>query len=351
MDAVGSSRAALLGVSEGGPMCSLFAATHPDRTVALVMIGSYARRLWAPDYPWGPTETEREAFNQMIESNWGGPLGIEERAPSRANDPVFRNWWAHYLRQGASPGAAVALTRMNAEVDIRDILPFVRVPTLVMHRSGDRCLKVEEGRYVASRIPGAQFVELPGNDHLPFVGDQEALLTRIEDFLRAFGSNVGEEGALATVLSLHHHSMSAPGSQRTPLIASIAAQHRGDVFHEGQAPIVTFDGPGRAIRAGLAIVSALSASGLPTSGGLHTGECVRRKGQVGGIAVSVAHAIAQRAAPQELLISRTVKDLVAGAAFRFVERGKHSAGRDAGDWRVYLVDTVARIERRSEAGT
>ena len=136
MDAAGSARAVLLGVSEGGPMCSLFAATYPERTAALVVIGSYARRLWAPDYPWGPTETERQAFYREIEQNWGGPLGIEDRAPSRAADPQFRKWWAHYLRQGASPGAALALTRMNAEVDVRDVLPLVRVPTLVLHRYG-----------------------------------------------------------------------------------------------------------------------------------------------------------------------------------------------------------------------
>jgi DNA-binding winged helix-turn-helix (wHTH) protein/pimeloyl-ACP methyl ester carboxylesterase len=153
MDAVGSTRAALLGVSEGGPMCSLFAATYPERTLALMMIGSYARRMWAPDYPWGPTEAQRQAFHREIEQHWGGPLGLEERAPSRAADPAFREWWARYLRQGASPGAALALTRMNAEVDVREVLPFVRVPTLVLHRSGDRCLRIDEGRYLASRIP------------------------------------------------------------------------------------------------------------------------------------------------------------------------------------------------------
>lgn len=322
MDAVGSSRAALLGVSEGGPMCSLFAATYPERTVALMMIGSYARRLWAPDYPWGPTDAQREAFYLQIERDWGGPLGIEERAPSRATDPAFRDWWAHYLRQGASPGAALALTKMNAEVDVREILPLVRVPTLILHRTGDRCLKVEEGRYVAARIPNARFVEQPGNDRLPFVGDQEALLTEIERFLTSSASSAGEEGALATVLSLHSHAASGPSSQATLLVTSIARQHRGELSSAGGSPpIVTFDGPARAIRAGLAMVSALSASGVPTSGGLHISECVRRNGHVEGVAVDVANAIARHGAPEELLVSRTVKDLVAGASFRFVERG------------------------------
>ncbi len=164
-------------------MCSLFAATYPDKTEALVMIGSYARRLRDVDYPWGPTPAERDAFCNTLLNEWGGPVGIEERAPSLAHDAEFRDWWSAYLRMGASPGAAVALTRMNAEIDVRAVLPSVRVPTLVLHRSGDRCLHVEEGRYLASHIPGAEFVALPGEDHLPFAGDQEAVLGEIERFL------------------------------------------------------------------------------------------------------------------------------------------------------------------------
>jgi pimeloyl-ACP methyl ester carboxylesterase len=170
-------------VSEWGPLCSLFAATHPEKTEALIMIGSYARRLRDEGYPWGPTRDERDRFCARLLEEWGGPVGIDERAPSRALDPDFRAWWAAYLRMGASPGAAVALTRMNAEVDVRDVLPKLGVPALVIHRTGDRCLKIEEGRYLASRIPGATMVELPGDDHLPFVGDQVALLAAIDQFL------------------------------------------------------------------------------------------------------------------------------------------------------------------------
>src|SRR5918993_10498 len=183
MTAAGSRDAVLLGVSEGGPMCSLFATTYAERTRGLVMIGTYAKRRWAPDYPWAPNVEAGERFLAEIDANWGGPVGIDTRAPSRAADPVFRAWWSNYLRQGASPGAALTLTRMNAEIDVRDVLPFVRVPTLVLHRAGDRCLRVEEGRYVASLVPGAQFVELPGDDHLPFVGNQDAMLDRIGTFL------------------------------------------------------------------------------------------------------------------------------------------------------------------------
>ncbi len=183
LNAVGSRRAALLGVSEGGPMCSLFAATYPEKTEALIMIGTYARRQRAADYPWGPTPEEHDAFCRDILEHWGGPVGIETRAPSVAADPAFRDWWAAYLRMGASPAAAVALTRMNAQIDVRHVLPTIRVPTLVLHRTGDRCLLVEEGRYVASLIPSARYVELPGDDHLPFVGDQDALIGEIERFL------------------------------------------------------------------------------------------------------------------------------------------------------------------------
>jgi pimeloyl-ACP methyl ester carboxylesterase len=183
MDAVGSERAVLIGVSEGGPMCSVFAATYPERTAALVMIGTYAKRIRDEDYPWAPTTEQRDAFFELMQRDWGKPVGIEERAPSMADDEEFRDWWATYLRMGASPGAAVALTKMNAEIDVRNVLPSIRVPTLVIHRSGDMCLKVEEGRYVASQIPGCKYIELGGVDHLPFVGDQLSVLSAIDQFL------------------------------------------------------------------------------------------------------------------------------------------------------------------------
>src|ERR1043165_8770902 len=200
MNAVGSERAALCGVSEGGPMCSLFAATYPEKTLALVMIGTYAKRIRDVDYPWGPTLEQREQFFEVMRQQWGGPVGIEERAPTEAHDPKFREWWAAYLRTGASPAAAVALTQMNAEIDVRNVLPSIRVPSLVIHRRDDQCLKVEEGRYVADRIPNAKFVELPGNDHLPFVGDQDAILDEMEEFLTGVRHRLEPDTVLATVL-------------------------------------------------------------------------------------------------------------------------------------------------------
>ena len=183
MDAAGSRRAVIFGWSEG--VALTFAATYPERAIALVLFGAYARRAWAPDYPWAPTPEERqEGIYDVIAREWGGPVGIEHVAPSRASDPAFRDWWGTYQRRGASPAAALALARMNSSIDVRDFLPRVRVPTLVMHRQHDLNAKLEEGRYIADRIPGARFVEFDGADHLPFASDVESVLRCTEDFVR-----------------------------------------------------------------------------------------------------------------------------------------------------------------------
>ena len=248
MDSVGSTQASLVGVSEGGPMCALFAATYPEKTRALVMIGTYAKRLRDPDYPWAPTREQREAFYQQIRDEWGGPIGLEERAPSVAADPAFRTWWSTYLRMGASPGAALALTKMNAEIDIRGILPSIRVPTLVIHRRNDRTLNVEEGRYVASRIPGARFLELPGNDHLPFVGDQDSMLDEIERFIIEAPMLAPFDRMLATIV---HAELE--GERGIPAFLEHAAREcewfRGRVIASHDTRFIAgFDGPARAIR-------------------------------------------------------------------------------------------------------
>jgi len=184
MVAAGSPEAVVMGVSEGGPMSALFAATFPERTKGLVIYGGYARRTWAPDYPWAARPEARERFFRDIEQNWGGVVDLETIAPSEMNDPSFCDWWATYLRMSASPGAAVTLAKMNTNIDIREELSAIRVPALVLHRSGDRDMNLEEGRYLARHIPGARFVELPGIDHLPFAGDQEPVLGEVEAFVR-----------------------------------------------------------------------------------------------------------------------------------------------------------------------
>jgi pimeloyl-ACP methyl ester carboxylesterase/DNA-binding winged helix-turn-helix (wHTH) protein len=344
MEAVGSERAALLGVSEGGPMCSLFAATYPGKTSALVMIGTYAKRLWDPDYPWAPTVENRGMFFDEIRDHWGGPVGIEVRAPSMAADPAFRAWWSTYLRMGASPGAALRLTQMNSEIDVCRVLPLVRVPTLVLHRTDDRCLLVEEGRYVAARIPDAKFVELPGEDHLPFVGDQDAMLDEIEEFLTGSRRSFELDRVLATVLCGYVvPPAGADGPERLERFYAHARKEnewfRGRCFDlQPGGFISTFDGPARAIRCACGISAAAPRFGIDVRIGLHTGECDIRHDVVAGIAVGTAAQVAMHAAGGEVLVSRTVKDLVAGSGVRFEDRGEHALRGVPGEWRLYSVE-------------
>jgi pimeloyl-ACP methyl ester carboxylesterase/DNA-binding winged helix-turn-helix (wHTH) protein/class 3 adenylate cyclase len=349
MDAVGSERAALLGVSEGGPMCSLFAATYPEKTAALVMIATYAKRIWEPDYPWAPTTEARAHFFEEIRDQWGGPVGLEERAPSVAADPAFRAWWSTYLRMGASPGAALSLTQMNAEIDVRPVLPTVRVPTLILHRTDDRCLHVEEGRYVAERIPGARFVELPGVDHLPFVGDQDAILDEIEEFLIGSRHRLEPDRVLATVLWARvcstsdkaHHAAATP----EPLERFYAHARKEIEWFRGR-PLnlvgegftTTFDGPARAVRCACAISAAAPRFGIDLTIGLHTGECDLSDDRATGVAVDTCAQVAARAASGEVLVSRTVKDLVAGSGLRFDDRGDHLLDEVSGEWRLFAVE-------------
>ena len=350
MDAVGSERAALCGVSEGGPMCSLFAATYPEKTVALVMIGTYAKRIRDDDYPWAPTTAERQHFFQEMQEQWGGPVGLEERAPSMAADPQFREWWAAYLRMGASPGAALALTQMNAEIDVRQVLPSIRVPSLVVHRLGDMCLKVEEGRYVAEKIPGAKYVELPGRDHLPFVGDQDAILDEVEEFLTGVRHRLEDDRVLATVLFTHvegREQLAEHPSSWLELLERLRAQvhknigwFRGrEVDMIGDRPLAIFDGPARAIRCAWAIKETASRLGVQIRAGLHTGECDMVDGKVGGIAAEIGVQVANLAAAGEVLVSNTVKDLVAGSGITFADKGSHRFA-DSADWRLFAVRSV-----------
>ena len=367
MDAVGSERAALCGVSEGGPMCSLFAATYPEKTLALVMIGTYAKRIRDDDYPWAPTTEQRQHFFEEMREQWGGPVGLEERAPSVAGDPKFREWWATYLRMGASPGAALALTQMNADIDVRQVLPSVHVPTLVIHRTGDQCLKVEEGRYVAERIPSAKYVELPGQDHLPFVGDQDAILDEVEEFLTGVRQTLERDTVLATVLFTRiidskEHAKRLGDERWYALLNRLHVQVRKEIewFRGrqidmvGDRPLAIFDGPARAIRCACAITESASRLGVMMRAGLHTGECemvglpgeVSSGVKVGGIAPLVGAQVANRAAAREVLVSSTVKDLVAGSGIEFADKGVHTLTDVPGDWRLFAVDRGTVTLRR-----
>ncbi|HYZ84580.1 MAG TPA: alpha/beta fold hydrolase [Bryobacteraceae bacterium] len=344
LDAVGSERAVICGVSEGGPMSALFAATYPERTSALIMIGTYAKRVRDAEYPWGPTAEERDAFLEEIETHWGGPIGIDERAPSKAGDPKFRDWWSAYLRMGASPGAAVALTRMNAQIDVRNVLPTIHVPTLVLHRTGDRCLKVEEGRYVASLVPGAKLLELPGEDHLPFTGNQEDVLEAIEDFLCSTVSGAKAQRVLATVLSASIGKEGwSPGDQLSHFEPQLRRELEWFGGHDLRSPgsanvLAAFDGPARAIRCACVLTAHATRLGIPLSAGLHTGECDRfGPSDLRGPAVEIATEIASRTPPGEVIVSRTVRDLVAGSGIEFTAHGVLALGSGLGEWPLLRV--------------
>ena len=350
MDAAGSERAALMGVSEGGPMCALFAATYPERTAALVIIGGYPRRLSAPDYSFATTREDYDHFMAEVERDWGGPVGLEARAPSMADDPRFRDWWATYLRMSASPGAAFALTKMNAEVDVRSVLPTISAPTLVVHRTGDRSLPVEGARFMAEQIPGARLFELPGNDHLPFVGDQDEILDEVEEFLTGVRRGPEPDRVLATVLFTDvvgsTERAAELGDQRWHLLLE---EHNAIVRREldrwrgrevdtaGDGFLAAFDGPARGIRCACAIRDSIRGLSLEIRAGLHTGEVQLTGDNLAGIAVHLGARVAALAGPSEVLVSSTVRDLVAGSGIEFDERGEHELKGVPDTWRLYEV--------------
>jgi len=339
-----------LSVSEGGPMCILFATTYPQRTEALVMLGGYARRLWAEDYPFGATVEEYDGFLRSIKEGWGGAVGIEVRAPSMLDDERFRTWWATYLRMSASPGAAYALTLMNGEIDVRHALPTVGVPTLIVHRAGDRSLPVEGSRYMADRIQGAKLVEVPGDDHLPWIGDQDEILDEVEEFLTGVRRGPDPDRVLATVLFTDvvrsTERAAELGDKRwRELLASHhaavrrqLAQWRGtEIDTTGDGFLATFDGPARAIRCACAARDAVRDLGLEIRAGLHTGEYQIFGSTIAGLTVHTGARVAALAGPGEVLVSSTVKDLVAGSGIDLADRGEHQLKGVPGTWRIYAV--------------
>ena len=338
MDAVGSERAALFGVSEGGPMSMLFAATYPERTVALVLFGTYARGSWAEDYPWGRRLEELNAQLTGIRAAWGTGASITRYAPSLAGDESFRQWWAALERTAASPGAATALIRMNADIDARHVLDAIRVPTLVLHRRDDQAFKVEQGRYIAERVPGAKYVELPGADHIPMAGDTDRLVDEIEEFLTGVRHGAEHNRVLATVLftdvvkSTEHAATLGDRRWRELLerhhamVRRELAVFRGrEIDTAGDGFLAAFDGPARAIRAARTITDKVKLMGLEVRAGLHTGECEMIGDKLSGIAVHIGARVAGLADAGEVLVSSTVKDLVAGSGLRFRERGVTSS--------------------------
>jgi pimeloyl-ACP methyl ester carboxylesterase len=349
MDVVGSERAALFGASEGGSMAVLFAATYPRRTTALIGFGMFASRRRSPEYPWAPTAGARAAWLDSIAEQWDDAADIETIAPSRAHDERYRAWFGSYLRRSASPGAAVALGRMNTDIDVRAVLPTIRVPTLIMHRTADGDANVEEGRYIASQIPGAKFVELPGEDHLFWTQDVDGVVDEIEEFLTGVRHGPEPDRVLATVLFTDivgstaravkmgdRQWMDALEAHRTMVRWYLQRYHGHEVDTAGDGFFATFDGPARAIRCALAVRDAARGRDIEIRAGLHTGE-VEMGEKPGGVAVHIGARVMSEAGSGEVLVSQTVKDLVAGSGIAFEERGPRALKGVPGVWDLYLA--------------
>ena len=358
MDAAGSARAVIAGVSEGGPMAIVFAATYPERTQALVLYGSLPRFVRGPGFPWQPSKQEYLAGAAELARTWGSEeyareileFDGEEATPERIGA------MASYWRQSASPGAVLQLRRMNAEIDVRAVLEAVQVPTAVIHRQEDH-LPIEGGRWMASQIPGAKMIELPGGPHVPFFGDWESLVAAIRDFVEPVcmtGARVEHESVLATIMFTDIVGSTAKASelgdrgwrelleQHHTRVRRHLAHYRGvELDTAGDGFFARFDGPARAIRCACAISESVHGLGIDVRAGLHTGECELVDNKVAGIAVSIGARVANQARPGEVLVSQTVRDLVAGSGFAFEDRGAAELKGVPGEWRLYAVADAA----------
>ena len=353
MDDAGSQRAAVFGSSEGGALSVLFTATYPERVSALVLYGAYPRMASAADYPDGMPEEILPDLLRDMEENWGrghgGGLFIHALTPDRADDPAWQKAHGRWERLSASPGAAVALLQMIFEIDIRPLLSTIRVPTLVMHRTADFA-HAFGSRYMGAHIPGAKVVELPGSDYFPYLGDQDAILDEIEEFLTGVRPVHVPDRALVTVLFTDIVSSTERASalgddvwtrtldRHDALVAREVERHRGRRINTtGDGMLATFDGPGRAVRCAQAICEEVQSLGIEVRAGLHTGEIELRGADIGGIAVHIGQRVSTLAGPGEVLVSSTVKDLVAGSGIAFADRGSQVLRGVPDEWRVFAV--------------
>jgi pimeloyl-ACP methyl ester carboxylesterase len=347
MDAAGCERADLVGVSEGGTMAMLMTASHPDRVNALVLYGTFSRLLRAPDYPLGVTEEQLSELVEVSSKGWGEGVGLGAWAPSRRGDADFRRWWARLQRVAASPGMVRNIFALYPQLDIRDVLPAIQVPTLVLHRRTDRMVWLEMGRYLADRIHWAKFVEVDGDDHLFFTGDADTVIDEIEEFLTGVRPLPAVERVLATVLFTDivdstkravelgdERWKELLGRHDAQVRRQLARFHGREVNTTGDGFLARFDGPARAIRCAMAIRDVLRSLDLEVRAGVHTGEVELRDDDISGIAARVAAA----AAAGEVLVSRIVVDLVAGSGLSFATRGEHSLKGVAGEWGLFAVE-------------
>jgi len=354
MDAAGSKRAAIFGLSEGAPMSILFAATHPELTSALVLYGGMARSTWAPDYPWAtPADALIESSEAMAPYLYGGAV-VEIIAPSLADDPLARALFARLQRYAASPAMLQQMFAMFLDIDVRAVLPTIDVPTLVLHRRGDRAVNYQASKWMATQIPGAQYVELEGIDHAAYAGDFDALVDEIEEFLTGVRRATEVDRVLATVMftdivdstkrasAMGDRAWRALLDAQNDVLRRELSRYRGrEVKTLGDGMLATFDGPARAIRCARGMTAAVRPLGIEVRVGLHTGEVELVGDDVAGIAVHIAARVGALAGASEVLVSGTVKDLVAGSGIGFDDRGEHVLKGIPDEWRIYAVGMPA----------
>jgi class 3 adenylate cyclase/predicted alpha/beta hydrolase len=354
MDAVGSGRAALLGASEGGPMSILFAATYPQRTRTLILYGSYAHF-----HTWVMGRDALEGFIRGIEDSWGTGASAPIFAPDQSKDGRFSAWWGRFERLSVSPSAAVALARMNADIDVRSVLASVRVPTLVIHRRDDARIKFSGGQYLAEKIAGARFVELSGRDHPIWTGDIDLVVDEIEEFLTGTRPFPEPDRVLATLLftdivdstkravKLGDKRWQQLLDQHDAIVRREIARLRGrEVKTTGDGFLATFDGPARGVRCAMAITEGVRSLGIEIRSGVHTGEIELKGNHVGGIAVNIAARVAALATGGQVLVSPTVRDLVAGSELSFRDFGTHVLKGLPEELRLFVVQDSGVNDRR-----
>ncbi|HXF31604.1 MAG TPA: adenylate/guanylate cyclase domain-containing protein [Solirubrobacterales bacterium] len=352
MDAAGCERPAIFGISEGGPMSALFAASHPERVSSMVLYGTFPRIVKAPDFAQGVRGAALDDLYESLKREWGGPVAIDLWAPSVTDDPEFRRWWSRLLRQGTSPAGAIALIELYREIDVREVLSAIDVPALVLHRRDDRVVPVRQGEYLAEKIPGARYVELRGADHLAMIGDQDELLDEVEEFLLGSRRAHEPERALATVLFTDIVASTERAGElgdrrwrdllerHDAVVRRQLGLYRGrEVKTMGDGFLATFDGPTRAIRCACAIRDELARIGIEVRAGIHTGEVELIGDDVGGMAVNIGARIGALADAGEVRVSGTVKELVVGSGLEFAPRGTHTLKGAPGEWDLFAVET------------